>query len=55
MREERTQFTLRIPTSLLKEVKEKAEVNKRSAAKEIEYILATYLAANNEPRVAVQQ
>ena len=54
MREERTQFTLRIPTSLWKEVKSKADDNKRSAAKEIEYILATSLATHNEPRVAVQ-
>ncbi|MEC5422083.1 DUF6364 family protein [Virgibacillus sp. C22-A2] len=36
-------FTLRIDADVLDKVKEQAEDNKRSMAKEIEYILEKYL------------
>ena len=37
--EDKTRFTLRIPTSLYNIVKEEAVKNKRSVVKEIEFIL----------------
>lgn len=41
MREE-TRFTMRIDTKLMEKIKLQAEKNKRSAAKEIEFILEQY-------------
>lgn len=40
--EERTQFTMRINTALWEVVKKSAEENKRSAVKEVEFILSQY-------------
>lgn len=37
-----TRFTLRVNTDVLNKVKESAENNKRSIAKEIEFILEKY-------------
>ncbi len=37
-----TRFTMRIETDLLNKIKEQAARNKRSAAKEIEFILEKY-------------
>ena len=42
-REDQTRFTMRINTELLEQIKAEAEKNKRSAAKEIEYILEQYI------------
>ena len=42
MVDERTQFTMRINTQLWEVVKKEAEQNKRSAVKEVEYILEKY-------------
>ncbi len=36
-------FTLRIDAQILEEIEERAKNNKRSMAKEIEYILENYL------------
>ena len=41
-REEDTRFTMRINTELLNQIKEQAQINKRSTAKEIEFILEGY-------------
>jgi hypothetical protein len=41
--EEDSRFTLRISTTLLEKIKERAKNNKRSTAKEIEFILEEYL------------
>ena len=41
--EDQTRFTMRINTELLEQIKAEAEKNKRSAAKEIEYILEQYI------------
>ena len=38
-REDQTRFTMRIDSSLLDRIKQEAERNKRSTAKEIEFIL----------------
>ena len=38
-----TRFTLRIPTELMDAIRESASGNKRSAAKEIEYILEQWI------------
>ena len=42
-REDQTRFTMRIDTELLEQIKAEAAKNKRSAAKEIEYILEQYI------------
>ena len=42
-REDQTRFTMRINRELLEQIKAEAEKNKRSAAKEIEYILEQYI------------
>lgn len=42
MAEERTQFTMRINSHLWEIVKKEAEKNKRSAVKEVEFILENY-------------
>lgn len=41
-REEDTRFTMRINTELLNRIKSQAQENKRSTAKEIEFILEQY-------------
>ncbi len=42
-----TRFTLRIETALFEKVKELAKKNKRSAAKQIEFIIEDWLSQNN--------
>lgn len=42
-REDQTRFTMRIDSSLLDRIKIEAEKNKRSTAKEIEFILDAYI------------
>ncbi len=42
-REEDSRFTLRIPSQLLDAVREEARKNKRSAGKQIEFILENWL------------
>lgn len=42
-REEDTRFTLRIPTELMDIIREEAKKNKRSAGKQIEFILEQWL------------
>jgi len=46
-RTEDTRFTLRINTEILNAIKEQAIINKRSTAKEIEFILEQYLINNH--------
>ena len=46
-REEDSRFTLRIPTELLKIVREEAKKNKRSTGKQIEFILEKWIRENN--------
>lgn len=46
-REEDTRFTLRIPTDLLEIVREEARKNKRSAGKQIEFILEQWMNEHN--------
>ncbi len=41
-RDTETRFTLRIDTELLEKIRESAKESKRSAAKEIEFILEKY-------------
>ena len=41
-----TRFTLRMPTNLLDTIKDIASKNKRSAAKQIEFILEQWIAEN---------
>jgi len=43
-----TRFTLRIDTELLNKIKEQAQKNKRSTAKEIEFILESYFQNNQK-------
>ena len=45
-RDDQTRFTMRISTELLDKIKVLAEKNKRSTAKEIEFILEHYVLAN---------
>ncbi len=45
-REEDTRFTMRINTELLNQIKSQAQCNKRSTAKEIEFILEQYFQSN---------
>ena len=42
-RPEDTRFTMRINTELLNKIKAQAQANKRSAAKEIEFILEQWI------------
>lgn len=44
-RDDQTRFTMRINTELLDKIKLEAEKNKRSTAKQIEFILEQYIAA----------
>lgn len=46
-REEDSRFTLRIPTDLLNIIREEAKKNKRSAGKQIEFILEEWLNERN--------
>lgn len=45
-RPEDTRFTMRINTELLNKIKMQAQTNKRSTAKEIEFILEQYFLAS---------
>lgn len=45
-RDEDTRFTMRVNTKLLDSIKEHAIKNKRSAAKQIEFILQEWLESN---------
>lgn len=42
-KDEDSRFTLRIPTNLLEAIREEAKKNKRSAGKEIEFILEKWM------------
>ena len=44
--EEETRFTLRIDSTLFERIKQLAKENKRSAAKQIEFILEDWLSKN---------
>ena len=44
-RDDQTRFTMRINSELLEKIKAEAEKNKRSTAKQIEFILEQYVAA----------
>ena len=44
--EEETRFTLRIDAKLFERIKQLAKENKRSSAKQIEFILEDWLAKN---------
>jgi len=44
-RDDQTRFTMRISTNLLERIKLEAEKNKRSTAKQIEFILEQYVAS----------
>lgn len=44
---EQKRFTLRMDGELFETIKERAEKNKRSVAKEIEHLLETYLEEEN--------
>lgn len=48
-KEEDSRFTLRIPTELLEIIRAEAKRNKRSAGKQIEFILEEWL-KNNTPK-----
>lgn len=54
-REDQTRFTMRIDTELLEQIKAEAEKNKRSAAKEIEYILEQYIKRLSERKPLFQR
>ncbi|RHU74747.1 Arc family DNA-binding protein [Butyribacter intestini] len=47
-RPEDTRFTMRINTELLNKIKAQAQANKRSAAKEIEFILEQWILDNSK-------
>ena len=47
-KEEDTRFTMRINTELLDKIKLQAQNNKRSTAKEIEFILEKYFQNNSK-------
>lgn len=48
-RDDQTRFTMRINTELLEKIRVDAEKNKRSTAKQIEYVLEQYiLSLSNE-------
>ncbi len=42
-RDDQTRFTMRISSDLLEKIRQQAEAHKRSTAKEIEFILETYI------------
>ena len=44
-RDDQTRFTMRISSELLEKIKIEADKNKRSTAKQIEFILEQYVAA----------
>lgn len=44
-RDDQTRFTMRINSDLLEKIKIEAEKNKRSTAKQIEFILKQYMTA----------
>ena len=44
-RDDQTRFTMRISSDLLEQIKCEAEKNKRSTAKEIEFILERYVSS----------
>lgn len=44
-RDDQTRFTMRINSELLEKVKREAEKNKRSTAKQIEFVLEQYVEA----------
>ncbi|MCI9553661.1 hypothetical protein [uncultured Oscillibacter sp.] len=44
-RDDQTRFTMRINSDLLEKIKIEAEKNKRSTAKQIEFILEQYMTA----------
>ena len=44
-RDDQTRFTMRINSELLEKVKVEAEKNKRSTAKQIEFVLEQYVAS----------
>lgn len=46
-RDEDARFTLRIPKELLDAIRDEAKKNKRSAGKQIEFILETWLNEHN--------
>lgn len=46
-REDETRFTLRVNTEILNAIKDIAKNNRRSTAKQIEFILAEYLKNNS--------
>lgn len=47
-RDDQTRFTMRINSELLERIKLEAEKNKRSTAKQIEFILEEYIASLSE-------
>ena len=47
-RDDQTRFTMRINSELLEKLRLDAEKNKRSTAKQIEFILEQYMAALSE-------
>lgn len=47
-RDDQTRFTMRINSELLEKIKVEAEKNKRSAAKQIEFILEQYITSLSE-------
>lgn len=47
-RDDQTRFTMRINSELLEKIKVEAEKNKRSTAKQIEFILEQYIMALSE-------
>lgn len=47
-RPEDTRFTMRINTELLNRIKQQAQNNKRSTAKEIEFILEQWIEDNSQ-------
>ena len=47
-RDDQTRFTMRINSQLLEKLRLDAEKNKRSTAKQIEFILEQYIAALSE-------
>lgn len=50
-RSDQTRFTMRINSELLEQIKTEAEKNKRSAAKEIEFILEKHMASLKQEQV----
>jgi hypothetical protein len=48
MMSEQKRFTLRMDADLFKEIEKRAEVNKRSIAKEIEFLLEKHIMENKD-------